>query len=133
MKMKNFNTASIDRRSWLKSAGLVSAASFLSGSHAAAAEKTTPAKKVRGVIFMVSDGMSPGVLSLAEAYSQMTRQRTTHWWQLLNNPSATRGLMDNASANSLVTDSAAALDTLIPNNAATNATSRAISKNPATK
>ena len=57
---------------------------------------------------MVSDGMSPGVLSLAEAYSQMTRQRTTHWWQLLNNPSATRGLMDNASANSLVTDSAAA-------------------------
>ena len=100
--------ASINRRSWLKSAGLVSAASFLSGTHSAAAEKTTPAKKVRGVIFMVSDGMSPGVLSLAEAYSQLTRQRTTQWWQLLNNPSATRGLMDNASANSLVTDSAAA-------------------------
>lgn len=108
MKMKDFNTSSIDRRSWLKSAGLVSAASFLSGTHAAAAEKKTPAKKVRGVVFMVSDGMSPGVLSLAEAYSQLTRQRSTQWWQLLNTPSATRGLMDNASANSLVTDSAAA-------------------------
>jgi alkaline phosphatase len=108
MKIKDFNTSPIDRRSWLKSAGLVSAASFLSGTHAAAGEKKTPAKKVRGVVFMISDGMSPGVLSLAEAYSQLTRQRTTQWWQLLNNPTATRGLMDNASANSLVTDSAAA-------------------------
>ena len=109
MKMKDFNTSSVDRRSWLKSAGLVSAASFLYGTHAAAAgEKKSPAKKVRGVVFMVSDGMSPGVLSLAEAYSQLTRQRRTQWWQLLNNPTATRGLMDNASANSLVTDSAAA-------------------------
>ena len=98
--------ASIGRRNWLKSAGLVGAASFLSG--AKAAEKTTPAKKVRGVVFMISDGMSPGVLSLAEAYSQLTRQRSTQWWNLLNNPHAARGLMDTASANSLVTDSAAA-------------------------
>lgn len=106
--MKNFISASVDRRNWLKSAGLLGTASFLSDTHAAAAEKKTPAKKVSGVVFMVSDGMSPGVLSLAEAYSQLTRKRSTQWWKLLNTSTATRGLMDNASANSLVTDSAAA-------------------------
>ncbi len=67
-----------------------------------------PGKKVRGVIFMVSDGMSPGVLTLAEAYSNLTRQRGTRWWSLFNDRSASRGLMDTASANSMVTDSAAA-------------------------
>jgi alkaline phosphatase len=57
---------------------------------------------------MVSDGMSPGVLTLAEAYSQLTRQRGTQWWELFNTRSASRGLMDTASADSMVTDSAAA-------------------------
>ena len=57
---------------------------------------------------MVSDGMSPGVLTLAEAYSKLTRRRGTQWWSLLNDRNAARGLMDTASANSMVTDSAAA-------------------------
>ncbi len=57
---------------------------------------------------MVSDGMSPGVLTLAESYSQLTRKKGTQWWSLLNDRQATRGLMDTASANSMVTDSAAA-------------------------
>ncbi len=57
---------------------------------------------------MVSDGMSPGVLTLAEAYSKLTRHRGTQWWSLLNDRNAARGLMDTASANSMVTDSAAA-------------------------
>lgn len=57
---------------------------------------------------MVSDGMSPGVLTLAEAYSKLTRNRGTRWWQLYSDPKAARGLMDTASASSLVTDSAAA-------------------------
>jgi len=57
---------------------------------------------------MVSDGMSPGVLTLAEAYSKLTRQHGTQWWSLLNDKKAARGLMDTASANSMVTDSAAA-------------------------
>ncbi|MGA0854483.1 MAG: alkaline phosphatase, partial [Luteolibacter sp.] len=108
MQAKESIEATIGRRSWLKSAGLLSAASFLSSANASATEKVASAKKVRGVVFMISDGMSPGVLSLAEAYSQLTRQRSTEWWKLVNNPSAARGLMDTASANSLVTDSAAA-------------------------
>jgi alkaline phosphatase len=57
---------------------------------------------------MVSDGMSHGVLQLAESYSHITRKRGTEWWRLFNDPAAARGLMDTASANSLVTDSAAA-------------------------
>ncbi|MEY3897126.1 MAG: hypothetical protein RLZZ214_2647, partial [Verrucomicrobiota bacterium] len=57
---------------------------------------------------MVSDGMSPGVLTLAESYSQLTRKTGTQWWSLLNDRKAARGLMDTASANSMVTDSAAA-------------------------
>jgi len=67
-----------------------------------------PAAKARGVIFMVADGMSPGVLTLAESYSKLTRHRGTRWWQLFNHPAAARGLMDTASASSMVTDSAAA-------------------------
>ena len=52
--------------------------------------------------------MSPGVLTLAEACSKLTRQCGAQWWQLYSHPAPARGLMDIASANSLVTDSAAA-------------------------
>jgi alkaline phosphatase len=48
------------------------------------------------------------VLTLAETYSQLTRQRGTQWWSLLQDRQAVCGLMDTASADSLVTDSAAA-------------------------
>ena len=98
----------IGRRDWLKTAGLGSAAAMISRTRATAEPLRTPAKKVRGVVFMVSDGMSPGVLTLAEAYSKLTRQRGTEWWNIFNNRAASRGLMDTASANSMVTDSAAA-------------------------
>jgi len=98
----------IARRDWLKTAALGTTAALLARTAAAAEPMATAGKKVRGVVFMVSDGMSPGVISLAEAYSQLTRKRGTQWWSLYNNRSATRGLMDNASANSLVPDSAAA-------------------------
>ena len=81
---------------------------MFAGTRSSAEPTGTPARKVRGVVFMVSDGMSPGVLTLAEAYSKLTRQRGTQWWSLLNDRSAARGLMDTASANSMVTDSAAA-------------------------
>lgn len=98
----------IARRDWLKAAGLGGAAALLPGHEAFAQPASFPAKKVHGVVFMVSDGMSPGVLSLSEAWSQLTRKRGTCWRQLFDDPTATRGLMDTASANSLVTDSAAA-------------------------
>lgn len=108
MKTESRDGCEIDRRNWLKAATLSGAATFLAGTKASAEPTGTPAGKVRGVVFMVSDGMSPGVLTLAEAYSHLTRQRGTQWWSLLNNRKAARGFMDTASANSMVTDSAAA-------------------------
>jgi len=96
------------RRDWMKAALIAGTAATLPTPRASAQTPAASGKKIRGVIFMVSDGMSPGVLSMAEAYSQLTRKRGTRWNQLYSDRTATRGLMDTASANSLVTDSAAA-------------------------
>ncbi len=97
--------AHVARRDWLKLASLGGLATAITPAAAA----TIPASRpVRGVVFMVSDGMSPGVLTLAEAFSHITRKRGTRWRRLLEERRAACGLMDTASANSLVTDSAAA-------------------------
>jgi alkaline phosphatase len=101
----NFGTA---RRNWLKTISLGGAAAVLAKTRSMAEPSGSPTHKARGVVFMVSDGMSPGVLTLADAYSKLTRGRGTQWWELMNRPQASRGLMDTASANSMVTDSAAA-------------------------
>jgi len=106
--MKSNPDSSVSRRDWLKVAALGSAASLLGVPQLSAQPVSKAGKKVRGVIFMVSDGMSPGVLTLAESFSQLSRQRSTNWWKLINDPKSSRGLMDTASANSMVTDSAAA-------------------------
>jgi len=99
----------VTRRSLLKTAVFGGASSLFGGTALATQEPPSgPAAKARGVIFMVADGMSPGVLTLAESYSKLTRHRGTRWWQLFNHPAAARGLMDTASASSMVTDSAAA-------------------------
>ncbi len=96
------------RRDWLKTAALGGSFAAMGSPRAAAQTLTASGKKIRGVIFMVSDGMSPGVLTLAENYSKLTRGKGTRWWALMDDRGASRGLMDTASANSLVTDSAAA-------------------------
>lgn len=96
----------INRRNLLKTAGLGVAASAAGLSSSRSAPKKDD--KVRGVVFMVSDGMSPGVLTMAQSFSKLTRKKGTHWWELMNSKEAARGLMDTASANSMVTDSAAA-------------------------
>ena len=96
----------IARRDWLKATSLGAAAAIFGTN--ATAQANPPRKRTRGVVFMVSDGMSPGVFTLAEAFSRNTRNKGTAWWTLWDDPNAARGLMDTASANSLVTDSAAA-------------------------
>ena len=102
------STCEIARRDWLKAATFSGAGALLTAAKVSADPSGEPAHKVRGIVFMVSDGMSPGVLTLAEAYSQLTRKHGTQWWSLLNDRRAARGLMDTASADSMVTDSAAA-------------------------
>jgi len=98
------------RRDWLKLAGLGGLSTAALASQAVAGREPASAGigRVRGVVFMVSDGMSPGVLTLAESFSRLTRDRGTHWWKVYQDPAAAHGVMDTASANSMVTDSAAA-------------------------
>lgn len=57
---------------------------------------------------MVSDGMSHGVLTMAENFSKIVHGKGTRWWELISDPKAVSGLMETSSANSYVTDSAAA-------------------------
>ncbi|MGH7244498.1 MAG: alkaline phosphatase [Phycisphaerales bacterium] len=64
-------------------------------------------KKPKNVIFMVSDGMSFGTLSLAEIMSQVKHQKSTNWVGLWGREGARRSVMRTASADSIVTDSSA--------------------------
>ncbi len=62
----------------------------------------------KNIIFLVSDGMSIGTLTMANLFLQMKEGRNSHWMQLYHDNLAARALMDTASASSLVTDSSAA-------------------------
>lgn len=61
--------------------------------------------KPKNIIFCVSDGMSPGVLMLAEYFSKIARGKGTRWAAMMNDMTASRGVQDVASLNSPVTDS----------------------------
>lgn len=74
----------------------------------ASAQVRRRASQVKNIIFMVSDGMSMGVPSMAEPFSQMVRGRGTNWFRLLQDPEAVTGLFETRSLDSLVTDSSAA-------------------------
>lgn len=71
-----------------------------------------PTKKIRGkaknIIFMVADGMSNGTLNMTDLFLQRKEGRSSNWMRLYHENKAARALMDTSSANSLVTDSAAA-------------------------
>ena len=105
--MHDMEKNTLARRDWLKATSLGAAAAWF-GTASAPADPPPSRKRVKGVVFLVSDGMSPGVFTLAEAFSQNVRGKGTAWWKLWSESKATCGLMDTASADSLVTDSAAA-------------------------
>lgn len=65
-------------------------------------------KKAKNIIMLVSDGMSTGTLNLANLYSERILGKTSNWIQLYKDNVVSRGLMDMASASSIVTDSSAA-------------------------
>lgn len=66
------------------------------------------AGKAKNIIFLVSDGMSSGTLSMADQLRYRRDGKGSNWLDLYREQRAVRGLMDMASLNSLVTDSAAA-------------------------
>ena len=65
-------------------------------------------KLAKNIIFLVSDGMSTGTLNMASMLLQRKEGRQSHWLSLYEQNHVSRALMDTASANALVTDSAAA-------------------------
>lgn len=64
--------------------------------------------KTKNIIFLVSDGMSSGTLNMADLLLRRKEGRGSQWIDLYRQNRIKRALMDTASANSLVTDSAAA-------------------------
>lgn len=102
----------MERRNFIKhsslaliGASLFKSASAVNGTVTGDSYAAGPAKNI---IFLVSDGMSTGTLNMANLLLQRRDGRNSHWMQLYNDNLVRRALMDTASANSLVTDSAAA-------------------------
>ncbi|MCH7401162.1 alkaline phosphatase [Belliella kenyensis] len=63
---------------------------------------------VKNIIFMVSDGMSSGTLSMADILMRNKLGQSSTWISMYESGELKRSMMDTASANSFVTDSAAA-------------------------
>lgn len=102
----------MERRKFLQSSSLVAlGASLLSPLNLGATSKQQPklAKgKYKNVIFMVSDGMSNGTLSMANLLHRSIYGTSSNWIKLYEDGKAQKALMDTSSASSIVTDSAAA-------------------------
>jgi alkaline phosphatase len=103
--------SSVSRRSFL-AAGAASAAALSLPVTAARARRTSShaptAPPVRNLIFLVSDGMSTGTLTLADLMLRERDGRPSRWCDLFAQEGARRSMVRTHSANSMVTDSAAA-------------------------
>ncbi len=99
-------SSSINRREVLGIGAAAGVAAFLP--HAATAQERAGARRCKNIIFMVSDGMSLGALSMAEPFSHRVRGRGTHWYRMMQDSAHAHGFFETHSLNSLVTDSAAA-------------------------
>lgn len=109
--MQNGSTVA-SRRQFIKGAGIASAATLLSSSAALSkpkvpvdADASVPAKNL---IFLVVDGLSGGTLGLAHHWQLRHNTQPLNWTQFYSQPGVFRAQQDTASANSPVTDSAAA-------------------------
>lgn len=104
----------MERRKFLQSSSLVAlGASILSPMSLVAQnkkhKKSNQSKgKFKNIIFMVSDGMSNGTLSMANILHQKQHGTSCEWIQLYEQNIAHKALMETSSASSIVTDSAAA-------------------------
>ena len=99
----------ISRKDFLKQGALLGGAAFTTLGMSRAADVAKPASgKTKNVIFLVSDGMSTGTLTMADLLIRQNHGRASHWMDLYHSGRATRSLMDMTSLNSVVTDSAAA-------------------------
>ena len=86
-------------------AGTISIPALAVGTSSIEKKKTLGAAK--NIIFLVSDGMSNGTLNMADLLLQRKTGKGSQWLQLYRDNKAKHALMDTASADSMVTDSAA--------------------------
>jgi alkaline phosphatase len=100
-----------NRRQFLKFSGLAGAASVLPVGRSEASTPTQQGKAsgpAKNVIFLVVDGLSHGTLGLANQWKLRHHQTVPNRLRVLDYPELVRSVQDTASANSPVTDSAAA-------------------------
>lgn len=96
------------RRSFFKLGGLFALGTTLAAPTTFAATKPRhQPNKAKNILFLVSDGMSQGTLSMANMLMQRQFGKQSHWMALYEKQVLQRSLMETASSNSLVTDSAA--------------------------
>lgn len=102
--------ASTSRRDFLRASLLTGAVFGADRSLSAATTRSAAANQgaARNVILMVSDGMNHGALSLARQFQNLVAQKESHWTTLYRERPVVRSLVETFSANSCVTDSAAA-------------------------
>lgn len=100
----------MNRKDFLKGSALATAGSLLVPQIGFSQVKTNPKKikKAKNIIFLVSDGMSIGTLTMTDVFLNRKYGKSSTWLDLYRQNKVTRALMDTASASSLVTDSAAA-------------------------
>jgi len=97
--------SSLTRRNLFR---LVAGAGGVVGAVASGDLNAASGPRPRNIIFMVADGMSAGLPSLAEPFSRLIRGRGTRWTNLARDPGTAHGWCDTRSLGSLVTDSSAA-------------------------
>jgi alkaline phosphatase len=108
-------SSSPSRRDFLKT-GALSAAALGAGGMAgrATGQPRTDVGRIdepgaaKNLIFLVSDGMSAGTLTMADHFRRRQEGRPSNWIRLYEEGRVRHGLMDMAAANSSVTGSAAA-------------------------
>lgn len=94
------------RNGVLSSVGLGMTPAILAG--CSAGEHTGSPKKAKNIIFLVSDGMSSGTLNMGDLLINRKFGKKSSWMGAYESNKMVRALMDTASANAVVTDSAAA-------------------------
>jgi alkaline phosphatase len=105
----------INRRDFIKITGAGVALAGMGGIATAQTEEkgaakpaTPPAGAPKNIIFMVADGMSLALPSIAEEFSHLTRQKGLNLTRLLQQPETAKGFFETHSLSSIVTDSSAA-------------------------
>lgn len=105
-------TTPMDRRKFFKIGSIATAGAGLLHTYNGITETldipTYSVKTPKNIIILVSDGMSSGTLSMTDIFMNRKYGVSSNWMKLYHENKVSRALMDMASANSIVTDSAAA-------------------------